>query len=110
MGNLTRGGIAYNLDVSPYKYAVEYPDETITFIFSSEVYRKKFIEKYDKNRDVINNSLSNRFGFSVKTNKLADLKLYTSIEKRGFLIYKGMVRIECLNEIILIGNQMMKRN
>ena len=110
MGKLTRGGIAYNLEVSPYKYEVEYPDEMITFIFSSEVYRRKFIEKYDKNRDVINNSLSNRFGFSVKTNKLADLKLYTSIEKRGFLIYKGKVKIECLNEIILIGNQMMKRH
>lgn len=110
MDKLTRGKVAYNFEFSPYRYAVEYPDETITFVFSSELYRKKFIEKYDKNRDTINNSLSNRFGFSIKANKLADLKLYISIEKRGFLICKGRVKIECQNEILLTCELLTNKN
>ena len=84
--------------------------ENVTFIFSSELYKNKFLERYEEHREQIKNSLSNRFGIEIVINDLADLRLYSTIEKRGFLLYKGLVKIECLNDIILDGtNQMNKR-
>ena len=110
MANLTRSKIAYDFNISPHKLTVPYPDEEITFIFSSNLYKEKFREKIDKNRDVINTSLSNRFGVEIVNDKIADLRLYQTIEKRGFLIYKGQVKIECLNNIKLDGNKMIVKN
>ena len=117
--NLTRGGIAYDFVNSPYRYNVIYEDgknfpenitgNNITFVFSSKLYRGKFIKEYKSNRKKINNSLSNRFGFSVEFNILADLKLYCSIEKRGFLIYQNGEAFECLNSIILDGEKMTRQ-
>ena len=110
MANLTRSNIAYNLNISPHKLEVVYPDEVITYIFSSELYRQKFDAKRDENREKISESLSNRFGFSIKNNKLADLKLYNTIEKRGFLIYKGQDKVECLSHITLDGNHLIMQS
>lgn len=111
MENLTRRGIAYDFNESPYRYQVDYGDSSfITYVFSSDFYRNNFIKKLNINRGKINFSLSNRFGFDVKCNLLCDLKLYASIEKRGFLIYKDGERIECLSNLILDGeNVIMKR-
>lgn len=64
------------------------------------------MEKLAGNRANINISLTNRFGFTIVNDILSDLKLYTTIEKRGFLIYKGQVKVECLNNIILDGSQL----
>lgn len=105
--SLTRSNIAYDLKVSPHETNITYPDEVITFIFSSDLYRQKFTEKLLENRKKINESLSNRFGFTIKNDKLCDLKLYCTIEKRGFLIYQNQRGIECLNNITLDGHQMI---
>ena len=110
MSKLTRSNIAYDLNLSPHKITLEYWDTTITYVFSSELYRNKFFEKLAGHRASINVSLSNRFGFAIVNDLLSDLKLYSSIEKRGFLIYKGLVKIECLNDIILDGHKLMSRN
>ena len=111
MSSLTKSKIAYDLNISPHAEVIEYdPGVNIKFVFSSELYRNKFRSRIFENRDQINSSLSNRFGFKIVNNELADLKLYTTIEKRGFLIYKGPVKIECLNDITLDGtNQISKR-
>ena len=61
----------------------------------------------EANRENINNSLSKRFGVKIINNKIADLRLYQNIEKRGFLLYKGQVKIECLKDITLNGHQLM---
>ena len=105
LNNLTRGGVAYNLDSSPFRYRMDYEDFYVTFIFSSELYMNKFITNSRKNRNKINTSLSNRFGFNVQFDLLSDIKLYTSIEKRGFLLYRDGERIECLSSITLGGEK-----
>lgn len=109
MSSLTRSKVAYDLNISPHKYEVTYDDQVLTFVFSSALYRDKFVHALQKNRDKINESLSNRFGFTIVNNELSDLKTYVTIEKRGFLIYKGQVKFECLNNIILDGHRLMMK-
>ena len=107
MAKLTRSNVAHDLNISPHKVKLDYRYEDITYVFSSELYKTKFLEKLAENRRSINISLSNRFGFHICNDLLSDLKLYTTIEKRGFLLYKGQVKVECLNNIILDGSQMI---
>ena len=89
---------------------ITYGDEDITFVFSSELYKSKFAARLQENRESINKSLSNRFGVNIICDKIADLRLYQSIEKRGFLIYKGLVKFECLNDITLNGLKLTSKN
>ena len=103
MSQLTRANIAYNLNVSPFKISMQYDSFNMDYVFSSELYKRKFIERQKENREKINQSLSNRFGFAVDVPILADLKLYTTIEKRGFLIFKDGEKIECLEYLTLDG-------
>ena len=110
MAKLTRRNIAYDFTISPYKHKVYYEDGIIEYVFSSNLYRENFKARLNENRDVINTSLSKRFGFTIVNNKIADLRLYQNIEKRGFLLYKGPVKIECLKDIILNGHKMTKTN
>lgn len=107
---LTRNNIANDLNISPFKLEVDYEEETLCFVFSSELYMKKFYERFVENREKICESLSNRFGFEIANEILCDLKLYTTIEKRGFLIIKGQEKIQCVNDIILSGGKMTKKN
>lgn len=113
MSNLTKSKIAYDLNISPHRETITYSiageTEEITFIFSSNLYRTKWRERFEENRSKINESLTNRFGFDISLNQLADIKLYSTIEKRGFLLYKGPVKVECLNDIILNGLLQMKK-
>lgn len=106
MSNLTRDGIALNLPDSPYRYNVDYASQSITFVFSSNLYLRNFIRRLQGNRETINLSLSNRFGYRIENNVLCDLKLYCSIEKRGFLIYQNGERFECPRSIKLDGNHL----
>ena len=110
MNNLTRGGVAYDFNVSPYRYNVDYGSGSITFVFSSNYYLGNFVDRIKGNREKINQSLSKRFGFTVKNNILCDIRLYSSIEKRGFLIYKDGEKFECLNSTILDGVILTKTN
>lgn len=110
MKKLTRDNIAYDFNISPHKLAVNYPDEEITFVFSSNLYKTNFEKRLLENRETINNSLSKRFGVNIRADKIADLRLYQNIEKRGFLLYKGLVKVECLNDIILDGQKMTLQN
>lgn len=106
MQKITRGGVAYNLELSPYRYNVNYGDISITYVFSSEFYRNNFLKKLKCNRVQISESLSKRFGVCVQFDTLADLKLYTHIEKRGFLIYQNGERFECLSSLRLDGESL----
>lgn len=114
MRGLSRRNIAYDLNISPYESIVLYPDcicaGKIVFVFSSELYKRNFESKLKENREKINQSLSNRFGFNIRCDKLADLKLYTTIEKRGFLIYQDEVKFECLDNIILDGVNLITKS
>lgn len=107
---LTRGGVAYNLTESPHKLEVPYEGETLTFVFSSALYKKKFYERFIDNRLYISDSLSRRFGVLFKNDILSDIRLYVSIEKRGFLILRNGDKFECQEDIILDGEKLMKRS
>ena len=109
MANLTRSNVAYDLTISPHLYCMEYDGSEVTFIFSSDLYKRKFIEKLEDNRAAINKSLSNRFNINFVCDILCDLKLYSTIEKRGFLLYVNGEKIDCLNTIILNGNSLTVR-
>lgn len=110
MNKLTRNNIAYDLNISPHEVKVSYSDAAIKYMFSSQLYAEKFSMKLKENREKINQSLSNRFGFKITNDKLADLKLYITIEKRGFLIYQDGTKIECLNTVQLDGDNLMMLN
>lgn len=110
MSKLTRSGVAHDLTISPYVLTINYgEDDKLSFVFSSELYRNKFQEKIIDNRDKINESLSKRFGFMIVNNKLADIKLYTVVETRGFLI-KGKEDYKCQSTIRLIGVNLTQGN
>lgn len=102
---LTRAGVSYNLHKSPHLLEMDYEETKVIFHFSSATYRIKFLSRSGENRRAINTSLSNRFGFNVKADLLADLKLYSTIEKRGFLISVNGEFAECQNNIILDGQK-----
>ena len=110
MANLTRSLIAYDLNISPHVYEVEYQNSVVKYVFSSNLYKVSFVNKLEQNRAKINQSLSNRFGFTIRANKLADLKLYLTIEKRGFLIYQDRIKFECPEEVLLDGNNLTKQS
>ena len=46
--DLTRSGVAYNLEKSPHKITINYGDnDTIIYTFSSQLYINKFISKLE---------------------------------------------------------------
>lgn len=106
-------GIYYNLYDSTYAYTVYYNTSYyIKYVFSSEMYMKKFEERLQENRINVSDSLSKRFGFVVENHALADIKLYSKIEKRGFLIKtnKNKEGFECLESIRLDGKTLTSKN
>ena len=107
---LTRNGIAYDLNISPYRLEVPYDGYTLTYVFSSELYKSKFYEGFLANREEISASLTKRFGFKIENDLLCDIKLYSMIEKRGFLILKGEDKIVCRENIILDGVKLMRKS
>lgn len=110
MAKLTRSGVAYDLTLSPHKLVVKYGEtDFLTYVFSSELYKNKFNEKMYKNREEISESLSKRFGITLRQDKLADIRLYIKTEKRGFLI-QGNEDYSCLDHIELNGVNLMNRS
>ena len=104
MAKLSRSNIAYDLTISPHDLTVRYNGKfDLRYVFSSELYRDKFNEKKAEHREKINQSLTNRFGYQINADVLADLKLYATIEKRGFLLYKDGVKLDCQSIITLDG-------
>lgn len=107
---LTRSGVAYNLDESPHRLEVPYENQTLVFVFSSDLYKQKFYERFVDNRRKIVDSLTRRFGFRVENDVLCDIRLYSSIEKRGFLILKDGERFVCQENITLNGGLVMRQS
>lgn len=107
---LTRAKIAYNLYKTPYTLERVYEGQTIKYHFSSELYREKFESRTEENRYNLDFSLLNRFGFVINSGLIADLRLYSSIEKRGYLISVNGEYVECQSNITLDGLKMTLRN
>lgn len=110
MNNLTRSNVAHNLHYSPHHTNIKYGDEEVMYVFSSKFNLERFKERIESNRDVINASLTKRFRFNIVNNVLCDLRLYISIEKRGFLVKTNKDVFECPDSITLDGNnQIMQK-
>ena len=107
---LTRSKVAYNLGISPHRFETKYGNDDVTYVFSSDLYRRKFIERLIDNRFTINSSLTNRFGYNCSIDLLCDLKLYSSIEKRGFLVIVNNEEIICQENITLGGQIVITRS
>lgn len=58
----------------------------VTYYFSSDRKRSKFIGLYNQNRIEIAARLHKRYRFSIDCTQLADLYLYKEIENRGFYV------------------------
>lgn len=111
MAKLTRSGVAYDLRTSPHQETVKYSNgEFITYVFSSRLYREKFNSKQLRYRSQVAESLTRRFGFLIYMDLLADIKLYSLTEKRGFLVKVNGEEIWQESDIILSGEKVMKRN
>ena len=110
MAELTRSNIAYNLSISPHRLLLEYGETTLVFVFSSALYKRKFSEKVNENREQIFNSLAKRFGVKIEYPILADIKLYSTLEKRGFLLLVNGVEAVCLEAIKLDGEKVTLTN
>jgi hypothetical protein len=77
----TKKGIYHNLMES--KYVVS--NSEITFYFSSRLYRDKFIDGYQNNRETFTNKIERLVSDApLNMDVLADIQFYKSIEKRGF--------------------------
>jgi len=108
---LSRNNIAYDFHVSPHRLEVPYEDQTLCYVFSSDLYKRNFYDRHLENREKISESLTKRFGFNVEHELLCDLKLYSSIEKRGFLIIEERTGQEFLwlDNLTLDGGRLTKR-
>lgn len=99
MGELTRRGICYNLNISPYTVKVE----DYIYYFSSKLHKDKFISRMEKHREECINALHKKWMYNVNLNGLYDLVLYERIETRGFKVtYKGM---DICRNIVTFGGE-----
>lgn len=96
---LTRNGICYNLELSPYRVKVG----NIIYHFSSENHCDKFLCEQTEFREKIRFSLENRFKFPFGVDELADILLYKKIEGRGFYIDIGGEIATCLESLKFHG-------
>ena len=67
-----------------------------------------FKKKQEDFRKEFNEKLSKRVGFTVKIDKICDIKLYSQTEKRGFLIL-GEQEFRCLEDITLDGHKVIMK-
>lgn len=103
MKPLTRNNIAYNLHLSPHCEEVSYEGSKSVYVFSSELYRKKFSERREETRKHIEEMIRRRYGVKVEAVELSDVYLYSQIEKRGFLIYKNDKEVLCQEDLKFVG-------
>ena len=110
MVKLSRGGICYNLEITPFTVISKYENRKVKFSFSSEFYKGKFEAQIKEHREKINQSLSKRFGLVVFNPLLADIVLYSKIETRGFYLLIDDEEYKCLSSIKLTGVNQIQKN
>lgn len=109
MHELTRRGVCYDLEKSPYQIELWYGDKLIIFSFSSANNKERFKTKLLDHRKKLEKSLTNRFKIIITFDILADLILYKNVEKRGFyLCYDGEVFKQWPATLKLDGVKKMK--
>lgn len=79
----TKRGIYYDLKESEYVFKYG----SLTFYFSSNLYRKNFEERIDYYLKSETMKLNNKYQCKLEANEMFALNLYKNIEKRGFRVY-----------------------
>lgn len=79
----TRRGIYHNLKESEYAIS----NQEIALFFSSEVNRKKYMERYFEHRIEYKEKPKKQVLDTMNYTILADIELYKRIEKRGFRVW-----------------------
>lgn len=74
--------VYYNITESNYEY--KYKD--YSFIFSSEYYKKLFMEKLENFIEEEKRKLDYKYNANVECKIVLMIELYRKIEKRGFLV------------------------
>lgn len=101
---LTRNGICYKLEVSPYRITIN----ELTLYFSSVRHTQKFTDEWENYVNKINDSLTKRFKLKFDLFYSPIIICYSKIETRGFYIkFKG-VHIKCLDDIIIKQENVIK--
>lgn len=109
---LTRSGIAYNLEISPHKLTMTYGETELEYVFSSDRYKQIFLRKLEENRKKLNDYLTGRFKLEIENTNflISDLRLYSITEKRGFLINHNEESYRCLDNLKLDGVNLTSKN
>lgn len=82
MAELTRNGVCYNLQNSPYYTVTEH----FTFYFSNVYHKRKFDGGLTAKREWLSDSLTRRFKLRMCADDLAALHYYRQVETRGFFV------------------------
>lgn len=93
---MTKDGIEYNLEITPYFVEKEYNGSILKYKFSSDLYKNKFLilSKYTPDNKFM------KKGVEIDRTLENDLLLYSAIEKRGFLIESSFLsKITKLSDI-----------
>jgi YHS domain-containing protein len=103
----TKRGIYLDIKESDYSITLE----GMTFYFSSMFYLNNFKDEIENEISVFNVRINNVYKnkFDLQMNKLALIRLYELIEKRGFRVNIQGVEVDCLSQVqfvseIKIGN------
>lgn len=80
----TVNGIYYDIKDSDYVY--EY--KNYRFYFTSEVYKRKFIERLNDEVNIESLKFYERYKIDADISEMIIIKLYQKIEKRGFRVEK----------------------
>lgn len=84
---MTRNGIEYDLEKSPYTASIKTTSDELVLFFSSLLNLEKFGGRYDDYVKEIDKSLSKRFSVNFHLPLMGAVSLYRKVERRGFAIY-----------------------
>jgi YHS domain-containing protein len=97
----TKRGIYTDIKESDYFYTIR----GITFYFSSMFYLRNFIKEMEKELFTFNKRLNNVYKnkFDIEMDKLALIRLYQLIERRGFRIEIEGIEVDCLEKVQFVS-------
>lgn len=105
----TRNGIFYDLRESIFIFNSGDLDKEIELRFSSLRNLQRYLLGVEEHVEKIDAKLSNMLGFNVHNETMGLLSYYFQIEKRGCYIRVGEEVILWQNEVILQGENVMRK-
>lgn len=98
MSNITKNGVCYDLPSSPYCVDIM----GVTFCFSTQRNKEKFIEQRNVRIKGVASSLYRRFHINIDSTYIALIQLYMIIEHRGFALYINDYLVNDVDDIDIL--------